>query len=125
MATMTKDAPVVQLRGLIAQGVTVRLYRNNHEPSREDTFGSFIEPDDPLYRPRVIPPTAWTVTGTVAKSPEVQFLFARMEGPLVGYFLTVGELVIGSERIVDAAGIVRRVRPGEVFAITVELRVTL
>ena len=129
MATMTNDAPAVQLMGLIAQGVTVHLYTNNHVPSRSDRPRNFTEPNDRQYRPRPIAPGAWTVTGTVAKSPEQHFQFTEWVGPVVGYFLTVGDWVIASERIFDAAGMVRQVRrPDKGFweeiVITVELRIT-
>lgn len=123
MATLTNLAPVVQLEGLIVQGVTVHLYTNNHVPTRSDTLASFSEPTDVAYWPHKIAPGAWIVTGTVAKSPEQRFLFSRMGGPIVGYFLAVGDAVIASERIFDAAGMVRQARTDEAIVITVELRI--
>ncbi len=123
MAMLTNDALDVQLAGIIARGVTVHLYVNNHEPSRNDMRASFTEPTDPTYRALKIPASSWSVTGTVATSPQQRFRFTSRIGPVVGYFLTAGDVVIASERIFDAAGLVPQVRPGEDVGITVVLRI--
>lgn len=102
--TLTVEAELRLLRGLLGQPLTVRLFGNDVRPTRAG--GSLVEVSGGGYAPRRVGVTAWrmdTEDGDMGAISETQTFGFTGEGPTVyGYYVTPDDdasLVLMAERL--------------------------
>lgn len=79
------------LRRTLEDGVVMRLFTNNHMPTRRDTVDDYDELDGHGYEPIMIPEHAWTFETDRASALCRQQKWVLQEGErtlVYGYYLT-------------------------------------
>lgn len=63
--------------------VTLKIYKNNHQPAKTDTLSDYTEATDPSYAPVTLTPSLWTLTSVsnlaIASFPKVSFTFSTTD----------------------------------------------
>src|SRR5438067_12256470 len=98
---------------IVAQNLSLRIYVNDHEPTRTDSLADFVEPRGRTgYKPRDLDSALWTVVegdeglpSYAAYGKEV-FQFESPPMELDGYFVQTQDELLWAERFLDGPYVV-------------------
>jgi hypothetical protein len=109
------DGQVAALEAVIARGLVLRLFVNDHVPAVTDRFESFVEATVYGYRSASLDPTQWAYSdadgiATAGHGREVMFVFDQHDSgqKVYGWYLTQGRRLVAAWRDQEPFAIVNR-----------------
>lgn len=102
---VTSEGEAQLLRNMVGVDMTLHLFVNDLIPTRGASRKSFKEPVGSGYRPIVLNPSRWKISGDPAEAayPQVTYTFQAAVGRIYGYFFIQQGTVLWAVRLPDSA----------------------